>query len=726
MLTTTEVPARTIDPVTFEILSHRLYQVTKEMGITLERVGGTVNTTQLHDYMAALYRANGDIMSAGETIGWHVACASFAVKRIIARFQDDEGIAPGDVFLLNDPYVAAIHQSDVYVIAPIHAGDRLIAWSATFVHVMDIGAMSPGGNSPGATEICQEGIRIPGIKLVEGGKLRRDVFDAICNMTRQPAMVGLDLKCEIAANNVARRRIEEICAQYGADLVDEVSAAMIRYSAEVLKRRLREIPDGTWSATGTIQTTESWKATVSLQKQGDHLRFDFTGTDPQAKVGINLPYHASFGACYSSVMTALGFDIPKNHGAFAPIECIAPEGTIMNPRPPAPVSLNTTSGGAVAKYLTDTVISQMVATSSRWRGEVMAKNLGGRLARHAGVNQYGRYYVSTLLGISGSGATAHSDGINSGGGPITGHNVEWVELNFPLLHLFRRHIVDGAGAGKYRGGVGAEMALTPHDAPDHKIKGVALGVAGLRNAGQGMFGGYPSAPSLLTLIANTRLPDVLEQQAVPTDLSALGGDARLLPYCDFDLRESDVMVLTSGGGGGYGDPLERDPDLVASDVFDGLVSPDAARDVYGVITDGAGVDLTATETMRRQIRAQRTGANLKPSGGMKTTRNGRAAGASPAPREQAESGSDPIRENLELRRSRERAWLACIRCGYELSAAHDDWRDAAALSRLPATAAGPLMAVLSDHFALEQLCCPSCGALFESRIVETDSPPATA
>ena len=168
------------------------------------------------------------------------------MKRIIERFEGNGGIYPGDVFLLNDPYLAAIHQSDIYMIAPIHYQDRLMAWSATFVHVMDIGAMSPGGNSPGATEICHEGLRIPGLKLVERGRIRQDVFDTLINMTRQPVLVGLDLKCEMAANNVARSRMEEMFAQYGPELITAVSSEMIRYSGAVLRKRLREIPDGTW------------------------------------------------------------------------------------------------------------------------------------------------------------------------------------------------------------------------------------------------------------------------------------------------------------------------------------------------------------------------------------------------------------------------------------------------------------------------------------------------
>src|SRR5207245_11564013 len=170
---TIDPATKTVDPFTFEIISHRLHQITREIGFTLERVGGTVNTTQRHDYINAIYRANGDVLSAGESAGWHVACASFAVKRIIERFEDDAGILPGDMFMLNDPYVSAIHQSDVYIISPVHHGDRLVAWSATFVHVMDIGAMSPGGNSPGATEIYYAGLRVTSIKRSERTQHRR-------------------------------------------------------------------------------------------------------------------------------------------------------------------------------------------------------------------------------------------------------------------------------------------------------------------------------------------------------------------------------------------------------------------------------------------------------------------------------------------------------------------------------------------------------------------------
>jgi N-methylhydantoinase B len=588
--------------------------------------------------------------------------------------------------------------------------DRLVAWSATFVHVMDIGAMSPGGNSPGATEICHEGVRIPGIKLIERGRLRRDVFDAITNMTRQPAMVGLDLKCEVAANNVARARMQELCAQYGTDLVDAVSGEMIRYSEEILRRRLREIPDGSWRANGLVQTTDSWRVMVKLTKTGDHLLFDFTGTDPQASVGINLPYHATFGACFGAVQSLLGYDIPKNHGAFGPIEVIAPPGTIMNVRAPAPVSLNTTSGGAMAKYLADAVLTQMAATSEKWRQEVMAKSVGGRRGRHAGVNQYGGYYVSSFGGVSGSGARAIADGVDSGGATLTTHNVEWVESSFPLLYLYRQHIVDGGGAGAYRGGVGEQVALTLHDAPEGTIKCVAYGVAGAKNSGQGLFGGYPGAPSRIGVVQDTRVRAILAENAAPVDLAQIGGERKVLGYTEFHLGADDVFFLASGSGGGYGDPLDRDPALVAADVAARLVSPDAACDLYGVVLEDGEIDLSATELARRQRReSRRSGAETRDTAGRDDL-----------------VPLHPLRANLHVSRAGESRWIACSNCDSVLCSADEPWEGSCVRVTLPPAAAGAGLAGLDGQFILQQLCCPACGVAFDSELVEAPSDLVTA
>lgn len=593
---------RSVDPITFEILSHRLHQIAKETGIALERVGGTVNTTQMHDYAAALYRANGEILSAGETTGWHVACAGIAVKRIIERFSDEGEIEPDDVFILNDPYLAAIHQSDIYMLCPIHFKNRLVGWSGTFVHVMDIGAHSPGGDSPGASEIFHEGLRIPGLKLVERGKIRRDVFDTLTNMTRQPVMVGLDLKCQMAANNVAKARMQEMYAQYGPEMIDAVSADMIRYSESVLRKRIGEIADGRWSESNEIQGDDNWKIAVTLTKKEDRLIFDFTGTDPQAKRGVNLPIHATFGACFRVVLFALAYDIPKNHGVLQPIEVTAPEGSIVNPKYPAPVSLNTTSSGSMVRYVASAVLMQALAGSDKWRKEVTAISAGHRNLRHAGVNQYGRYAVSALGhgALDGTGARSYADGVNSWGGHMSVANAEWFESNFPVLYLFRRHARDGAGAGKFRGGAGGETAHIVHDAPEGKVKGITYGVSSSRNSGQGIFGGQAAAPSVIVHLKDTKIEEMIIQRQRVEEIGDVGGEADHLKYKEFEFKKGDVVYMRMAAGGGYGEPLERDPQLVLEDVLDGLVSEKAAREIYGVVLDleTQSVDRTATQNLR--------------------------------------------------------------------------------------------------------------------------------
>jgi N-methylhydantoinase B len=595
-----------IDPITFEVLSHRLHHITREMGITLERTGGTVTTTQQHDYNASLYRPDGEIMAAGETYGHHVVCAGFAVKRILERFGKDD-VGCDDIFLLNDPYLAAIHNPDVYIISPIHYENGLVGWSATFVHVSDVGAITPGGDSPDATEIFQEGFRVPGIKLVERGKLRKDVFDMITHMTRQPDAVALDLKCEIAANNVAKSRLQAMYRQYGPELMNHVSAEMIRYTETILRKRLSEIPDGQWHETLTLEADGPCRLVLTLRKEGDRLIFDFSGTDAQVRKGINLPFHGTFGFCFGAILYSIAYDLPKNQGVLKPMEIVAPKGTLVNVQYPGPISMSTTSSGFGVGFLASSVLMQMIGTSEKWRNEIVAPSASHRNCRHSGVNQYRRYsaFINMAHGaMDGNGARIDRDGVDSGGSYMSCPNVEWMELQYPLLYLFRRHAMDSAGAGKFRGGVGVESAHTLHDAPEGKIQGVAYGVAGLENSGHGMFGGYPGAPSVMMLMEKTQINELIGSNQPPTDIAGLGGQEKILPYCNFTLNDTDVLYLRVASGGGYGDPLERDPMLVRNDVANSIVSLDAAREIYGVVLERPDlqIDMDATRQLRAKMR----------------------------------------------------------------------------------------------------------------------------
>jgi N-methylhydantoinase B len=252
----------------------------------------------------------------------------------------------------------------------------------------------------------------------------------------------------------------------------------------------------------------------------------------------------------------------------------------------------------------------MLATSDRWKREVMALNAGGRTARHAGMNQYGRFYVSGLgseNSVGGTGARSYQDGIDSGGSRMTSPNVEWVERNFPLLYLHRRHVTDGGGPGKYRGGVGAESVFTLHNCPENKIKVVAMGVAGLRNSGQGIFGGYPGAPGILVHYDNAEFGELVAKKGWIRDVAELQVEGKLLPYCEIEFKKNDVLYMRTENGGGYGDPLERELAMVARDVKYGLVSRQAAREVYGVVLNDADdtVDLIESRRLRAQMRKVR-------------------------------------------------------------------------------------------------------------------------
>jgi N-methylhydantoinase B len=286
---------------------------------------------------------------------------------------------------------------------------------------------------------------------------------------------------------------------------------------------------------------------------------------------------------------------------------IAPEGTLVNAKYPAPMSMSTTSSGFGVGFLASSVLMQMLATSEKWRKEIVAPNASHRNCRHSGMNQYGRYcaFINMAHGaLDGNGAGIGKDGVDSGGSYMSCPNVEWMEHHYPLLYLFRRHARDSAGAGTFRGGAGVESAHTLHDAPEGKLRGVAYGVAGLRNSGHGIFGGYPGAPSLMVLMEKTRVREIMQMNRPAVDVPELGGHSRLLPYCNFELGQGDVLYMRVASGGGYGDPLERDPELVRKDVNNGLISTESARTIYGTVLDAAGnsVDTAATRAIRKTLK----------------------------------------------------------------------------------------------------------------------------
>jgi N-methylhydantoinase B len=605
-----------VDPVTYEIIRHRLWQILDEAAITLKRVSGSPITTEAQDFNVSIFRDNGDILSGGWGVFWHITSASASCRHVIREFGIDN-IYQNDHFLVNDPYISAIHAPDIYVVSPVHHDGKLVAWAANFTHATDIGAIDPGGFCPSASDVFHEGLRIPGIKIIERGKVRDDVFKFILNMSREPKMLALDLRAQIAANNVVGERLNVLIQRYGLETIDRVMKQLIEYSERVLRSRLRELPDGTWLTTEYIDVENKiYEVKLALTKERDSLHFDFTGTSEQAPRALNCTYWGSFGGVMAAVYALLAYEIPWNEGVLKPVSLTIPQGTIVNCSYPAPVSISTVGTTAAVASGAALVISKMLGSSERYRKELMAlANTCGAAIRHAGLNQEHKYYITGLLDwlAGSSGARSFADGVDTGGG-LTGllnmlycPNVETLELTYPLLYLFRRQCRDSGGAGKYRGGVSGESAVTLHDAPEKRIRLVLAGWGVEPPASYGLFGGYPGCNAKFLILRNTDLDLYLKDGDVPVSLEKLKGKVLALPpQWAGELSTNDIFYLRWAGGGGYGDPLERDPKLVQQDVINGLVSPVSAKNIYGIVlSQELEVDRNATEELRAQIRAIR-------------------------------------------------------------------------------------------------------------------------
>lgn len=601
-----------MDPITFSIIRHRLFRIVDEAVITLKHVSGSAITNEGHDLMVSLYRADGSLLMGGVGFLHHLTSAAEACKSIIRRFEGD--INEGDVFLLNCPYTAALHTSDIYLIAPIHYEGRLVAWSACFVHVYDIGAMNPGGFSPDSVDIYTEGFSSPGLKLVDRGEIRRDIMDTLLNMVRSPEMVALDMSSMIACNNVARDRMQTLMAKYGSETVDTACASLIDQSETLLRERLRELPNGRWQSRQYFDVKgETYRVLLTMTKKDDQLTFDFTGSSEQSPYGINCSKWASWGGLFAPLFPLLCYDITWNEGVIRPIEMIAPEGSVVNATRPAPVSIATVGAIQAVNNAACTCISKMLSASEKYASEATAVWHGSHFAIFMfGRNQRGTDSIGILTETFGgaAGARAIGDGVDVGGevpNPISRMaNVETMEWTFPIRYLFRRRQQDSGGPGKHRGGTGAEFAIVPHDAPDGGIHYVISGKGTDYPMSEGLGGGYPGANSNYRWVHNTDAAnDGANLQPFAQTLNDMPGEKENIAWGVYPLMDDDALYVRWNGGGGYGDPLERDPAAVAIDVRGGLVSGGTAKDVYGVVLDAGAVDAEGTAKRRQTLRAER-------------------------------------------------------------------------------------------------------------------------
>ena len=692
-----------IDPITFEVIRHKLEAITEEQAITLKNVSGSPVVTEATDFNVGIYLADGAIVNMGPQVIFHAGTMSTVIYSIIENFSDNPGINEGDMFILNDPYRGAIHQPDVSIVMPIFHEGRRIAWTGSCAHELDTGGMTFGSWAFGATDVQQEAMLLPGVKIVEKGVLREDIWQMIMGMTRLPHVVGLDFKAMIAANNVAARRFHQLMERYGVDTVDQVMRTEIDTSEKLLRERLKLIPDGIYRARDFLDhdghANRLYQIEVAAIKQGDTLTLDMSKSSPQAPGFINCTRSGLRGALFTGILPILACDIRWNEGVLKPVTIKVPEANICNARWPAPVSGATVSTAWVAQNVAVAAISRMVAAVPELVREGQAVTKGQfSVLTMAGADRDGGPFGMLLMDAmaGGGGAYIDHDGLDGSGDhsiprPRIG-NVEGNEASGPFLYLFRSFMPDTAGAGTMRGGVTMGLAVTPHDTDEIHTMVVGHGVQVPNSVGQ--FGGMPGACAYhLLRKSNARIAELIEENSHMHDLLNAGGSVQRLNSKPghFPLHRGAVLAYSFQGGGGYGDPIRRDPERVARDVHNGLVTPHWAAALYGVVLRDEVVDAEATRARRGAIRSERLG--------------GRTPKADPPEGNGLAAVCPAIDQAKRFR---------CL-CGADLGPATETWKPRASRRTVPPQAFGPHI-TLHAELELREFCCSECGTLLETEV----------
>jgi len=398
-----------VDPVTFEVVHHRLISISEEQAATLSAISGSPLVNDATDFNTGIFGMGGEIITLGKTVLFHAASVAEMVKHIVKDCADSPGIRPGDMFMVNHPYKGALHPPDFGLVAPVFHKGKLIAWTGVCSHQIDVGSV-PG---PSATEVRQEGILVPPVRIVENEEFRSDIMGMILGASRAPVNMSLDFRGMMAANRVALQRLAETIEQYGVDVVMSVMQGSIELSEKAVRERLRKLPDGIYRAQTFLDhdgvQNKLYRIHVEVTKKGDELTLDFSKSADQAPRFMNCTESGLLAGVRAGMLPILAFDVPWNEGVFKPMKVIARPGSIVSATFPAPVG----QGPIGAMWLVETtvteVLSKLVATSPELIGE---QSTDGGLA---GAHEASEHDVAGVRGSHGPTAQArHSRSVSGG------------------------------------------------------------------------------------------------------------------------------------------------------------------------------------------------------------------------------------------------------------------------------------------------------------------------
>jgi N-methylhydantoinase B len=618
--TVSQAQVDALDPLTYEVIRHRLWSITDEMGEALKRMSGSIVVTDCNDFDFALTDELGQEVQIGLYNTELAASMDLAIFWTLQNRSANPGIDEGDMFLCNDPWVGGgIHQNDVSLFAPFFWDGQLFAWSSAVAHQVDIGGVAPGSWTPRSQDVFWESLPTPPVKIVRNFELQRDVEDVYLRRSRTPQIVGLDLRAKVGANSIAQNRLRVLIERYGPDLVKAVMKRVMDDAERRLRDKLRRLPDGTWKATSYQEQAFTgdrgvYRIALTMTKKDDHLTFDFRGTDQQAGM-INCTYSGMRGGITSVMLPILAGDIPWAAGGLMRcFDIVTDEGTLNNATFPAGVCKGSVASAWATSNVVTECLSKMLDTSADTRRTVISVCCGTwDLGVLAGLDQRSNPFVTLLLEpmAAGFGAKVDRDGVDTGGLPIIpmgrAPDAEINEFMSPVLYLWRREETDSGGPGRFRGGLTGSICVVPHDT-QVPMYNVSSGSGKAVPMNQGLAGGYPGNTQSDVIIRGSNVARLLQQGTIPTQLDQIDGQVEMLQdEIETIISPGDVYYMCWQAGGGYGDPILRDPALVERDVREFKVSLPAARDLYGVVIDPSSlqVDAAATEARRQQIRDER-------------------------------------------------------------------------------------------------------------------------
>jgi N-methylhydantoinase B/oxoprolinase/acetone carboxylase alpha subunit len=619
-----------LDPVRYEIFYNKLFHALNEAKETIRHLSASPITRYAGEIAEAVYLPSGDsvVMAAG--VLCHVNTVSRAIKHMINdSYADDVGFNPGDQFINNDAHIGGLHIPDMLLMAPFFYGGKHVGWVGTFTHIPEIGAIEPGGASPSARNFYHEGICLPCVKIVDKGEIRRDIFQMMLRAVRDPKAIAIDTKAKIAGNFQAVKGLTRIIEEFGLEFYETAMKKLYDDSKIQAEQRLRSFRPGKYRSRAYTDYSVGFETglgvteiSFDVSKEGN-VTLSAPVVSPERKGFNNLALPGAEALMFSTLMTQIFHDLRCNGGTFNSFKLDIPEGSMLRASETAAIGLGAIGVGLQSMASLNVAIS-LACYVAGMKESVIAGNSVLTALFFGGMDQFGRRSANTVTdGLAGgTGARLTKDGVDSSvfqPNPWTDNpDMETIEMSGPLLYLARNHVPNSGGFGKFRGGTGIESILLIHDSPE--IIAGTRGQGGLVTTTYGLYGGYPPSRSVVSVNEDNNLKEIVaEKGSLPhriEDIEKLitGKHEYLFPSSPGKLRkEGTIISFRNWGGGGLGDPIERDPKSIAADIRNEVATLDVAEKVYAVSIDRKTLEIDdqKTEKLREERREERLNKGLK-------------------------------------------------------------------------------------------------------------------